>query len=140
MGHDPCSSLAVVLCVVDQGFLRLWEPASMLHWHSCISPCHVWIYCTLYLLEITFFCAYLWTSRAKMLQAWVSRGVRWPLSRGFCSLSLIFLTISENDIKFRIAKIIDLHAFRRVNPNFRVGQFFIFVKNENIISTHFEQK
>jgi hypothetical protein len=86
----------------------------------CLSlPCMTALYIIIY-LKAFFLCISLQFGDCEQtLQVPVSCGVCWPLSRGFGSF---FLMILENDIKFRMVKIINLHALG-LDPTLGLAKF-----------------
>jgi len=61
------------------------------------------------------------------------------LSRGFFRPYQIVLTLFNIIIEFIRVNSVDLYTFEGTNPNFRVGQLFIFVKNQNVFFARFKQ-
>jgi len=61
------------------------------------------------------------------------------LSRGFFCPYQIVLTLFNIIIEFTRVNSVNLYAFEGTNPNFRVGQLFIFVKNQNVFFARFKQ-
>jgi len=61
------------------------------------------------------------------------------LSCGFFHPYQIVLTLFNIIIEFTRVNSVDLYTFEGTNPNFRVGQLFIFVKNQNVFFVRFKQ-
>jgi len=61
------------------------------------------------------------------------------LSRGFFRPYQIVLTLFNIIIEFTRVNSVNLYTFEGTNPNFRVGQLFIFVKNQNVFFACFKQ-
>ena len=62
------------------------------------------------------------------------------LSRGFHHPYQILFTLFDISIEFRWVKAVDSYTLQYINPNFRVGQLWIFVKIKVVFIMHFKQK
>ena len=61
------------------------------------------------------------------------------LSHGFFCPYQIVMTLFDIIIEFTRVNSVNLYTFGGINPNFRVGQLWIFVKNKNVFFARFKQ-